>query len=325
MAKKRKAVANPARGFATISVPSKAKPPVANLEDAVLSKTDDKIPAVPEPRGGAGEKVEKEYTIPTEEEQEDFELQCLMEKQGPKVRKETQRIVGKAEAEKRTIRKICFPLNHEKIFRFNLTRHSSKQKPGEATEQHVELGEQILRLAREEDAQINQGGASGWRGEPVLVDGWIVQRALIAMGFPVKRVEEGLQALVGRSINPLGKEKGLELAIEETIEWLALNCAEEELPGFVETSGVGNGTRKGVYGPSGEFNFFYYFQLLIFPNIPNEGLPLIFLRRSTSRNTTFLRNVNSSYYIPPRGRYSPSVGQRPPPSPRIKPRGHCYI
>lgn len=252
MAKKRKPAANPARGFATTSVPSKAKPPAINLEDTVLSKTEVKTPVVPETKKGAGEKPEKEYTIPTEEEQEDFELQCLVEKQGPKVRKETQRIVNKAEAEKRTIRNICFPLNHEKIFRFNLTRYVSKHQPGEGAEQEIGLGEQILRLAREEDAQLDQGGGSVWRGEAVLVNGWIVQRALISMGFPIERVEEGLKALVARSTNPLGREKGLELAIEDTIEWLALHCREEELPGFVETSGAGNGSKKGDSGSSGK-------------------------------------------------------------------------
>lgn len=264
MVKKRKPAANPARGFATTSVPSKVKPPATtNLEDTVLSKTEAKTPVVSEPQKGTGGKIEKEYTVPTEEEQDNFELQCLVEKQGPKVRKETLRIVNKAEAEKRTIRNKCFPLNHEKIFRFNLTRYASKNKPGEVTEQEIGLGEQILRLAREEDAQLNQGGESVWRGDAVLVDGWIVQRALIAMGFPIKRVEEGLQALVAKSTNPLGKEKGLELAIEETIEWLALNCGEEELPAFVETTGTGNGTRKGDSGPSGKSDAL--FQLLASP------------------------------------------------------------
>lgn len=252
MGKKRKPAANPARGFATTSVPSKAKPPATDLEETARSKTEAKTPVVPETKKGTGKTPEKEYTIPTEEEQENFELQCLVEKQGPKVRKETQRIVNKAEAEKRTIRNICSPLNHEKIFRFNLTRYVSKHQSGEVAEQEVGLGEQILRLAREEDAQQNQGGGSVWRGEAVLVDGWIVQRALISMGFPIKRVEEGLKALVSRNTNPLGKEKGLELAIEDTIEWLALHCGEEELPGFVETSGIGNGTKKGDSAPSGK-------------------------------------------------------------------------
>lgn len=266
MAKKKKVAANPARGFATTSIPSKAKPPATNPEDAVPSKIEDKTSAILKPVERAAEKVEKEYTIPTEEEQEDFELQCLVEKHSPKVRKETQRIVNKSEAEKRTIRNICFPLKLEKIFQF---RYASKHKPGEVTEQEVGLGEQILRLARDEDAQLNQGGENIWKGETVLINGWIVQRALVAMGFPVKRVGEGLQALAGKSANPLGKEKGLELAIEETIEWLALNCGEEDLPVFVETSGTGSGARKGGPGPSGKFD---YSNFSFLSNIPNGNL-----------------------------------------------------
>lgn len=258
MAKKRKPAANPARGFATTSTPSKAKPPAATAEDPALSGAEDKAPTVSKTGQRAEGGADKEYTIPTEEEQEDFELQCLVEKQGPKVRKETQKIVNKAEAEKRTIRNICFPLKLEKIFRFNLTKYASKQKSEETMEQEIGLGEQILRLAREEYGQLNQGGGNKtWKGEAVLVNGWILQRALLAMGFPLKRVEEGLQILAGVSTNLLGREKGCELAMEEIIEWLALHCDEEELPGFVETFGIGNAARKGGdSGSSGKFDHY---------------------------------------------------------------------
>lgn len=253
MAKKRKVVANPARGFATTSTPSKAKPP-ASSTDETPSKVGAQVSIIPEASEGEGGKIEAEYTIPTEEEQEDFELQCLVEKHGPKVRKEAQRIVNRMEAEKRTIRNICFPLKLERILRFNLTRYASKQRP-EESEQEIGLGDQILRLAREEYAQHQVEKDNGWKGETVLVNGWVLHRVLIAMGFPLKRVEEGLRALAGMSTNMLDKEKGLESAIEEILDWLALYCDEDELPGFLGTIGTGNAEKKGGdLESSGEFH-----------------------------------------------------------------------
>lgn len=258
MAKKKKPAVNPARGFATTSTPSKVKPPTT-LEVVAPSKLEGEAPTASEPVKASGEKIENEYAIPTEEEQEDFELQLLVEKQGPKVRKETQKIVNKAIAEKRTIRNICSPLKLERIFKFNLARYASRQRSSEVVEQEVGLGDRILELARAESIQSSQGTSKVWKGEAVLINGWILQRALLAMGFPPKRVEEGLQVLAGTSGDPLSKEKGLELAMEEIIEWLALNCDEDELPVFAEDPGAGNGPRKGDYGLSGRTPMLFHF------------------------------------------------------------------
>ncbi|RPB17409.1 P-loop containing nucleoside triphosphate hydrolase protein [Morchella conica CCBAS932] len=253
--KKKKATTNTARGFATTSTPSKIKPSEPPVDDSVPSKTEDEVSGIPKPGSGSSNIDEKEYTIPTEEEQADFELQCFVEKNGPKVNKESQRIVSKTETEKRTIRNICFPLKLEKILRFNLTRYASKQKVEEDINQEVGLGEQILRLAREEQSKLypDQPKAFMRRGETLLVNGWILHKTLTAMGFPSRRVEEGLRALAGRSSNSLEKEKGLESAMEDILDWLALYCDEDELPGFLDASpGSGNVSKRGSSGESEE-------------------------------------------------------------------------
>jgi ATP-dependent RNA helicase DHX29 len=247
--KKKKSATNTARGFATTSTPSKVKPSEPPMDDSVPSKVEDvEVSGIPKPGSGSSNADEKEYTIPTEEEQADFELQRFVEKNGPKVYKESQRIVNKTETEKRTIRSICFPLKLEKIFRFNLTRYASKQKVEEDINQEVGLGEQILRLAREEQSQLypDEPKASMRRGETLLANGWILHKTLTAMGFPNGRVEEGLQTLAGRNNNSLDKEKGLDSAMEDILDWLALYCDEDELPGFLDASpGSGNVSKRG--------------------------------------------------------------------------------
>lgn len=248
--KKKKAAVNTARGFATTSTPSKIKPPEPPVqEDPVPSKApeDVEVPGV-KPGSGDANTGEEEYTVPTEEEQADFELQCFVEKNGLKVYRESQRIVKKTEAEKRTIRNICFPLKLEKILRFNLTRYASRQKVEELENQDVGLGEQILRLAREEQSQLypEEPKASAGRGETVLMNAWILHKTLTDMGFRPGRVEEGLQTLARRNNSPLDKDKGLDSAMEDTLDWLALYCDEDELPGFLDTTpGSGNVSKRG--------------------------------------------------------------------------------
>lgn len=286
--KKKKAATNTARGFATTSTPSKVKPSEPPVDDSVPSKAEDvEVSGIPKPGSGSSNTDEKEYTIPTEEEQADFELQCFIEKNSPKVNKESQRIVSKTETEKRTIRNIymCFPLKLEKILRFNLTRYASKQqKVEEDINQEIGLGEQILRLAREEQSKLypDEPKASMRRGETLLVNGWILYKTLTTMGFPSRRVEEGLRALAGRSNNSLDKEKGLESAMEDILDWLALYCDEDELPGFLDASpGSGNISKRGSSGKL---------------TVPQD-LDVMFLissRCNTSRDTTFFGSIYSS-------------------------------
>jgi len=184
MAKKK--VTNPARGFATTSIPSKPKVTV-------------RPPSPPPPPPPA---VEPAPPTDAWEPPVESELLDLVVKAGPKVRHEAARIVARSETEKRTLRGTCYPLLVERVLDFT----------PEGDEESV--GEKILRLAREEYA------ASGGRSEEAdLTVAWTVLRIMLGLGFERKAVENALKAVMTREGTA---KKDVEMLVGECLEWVAM-------------------------------------------------------------------------------------------------------
>ncbi|KAG0126671.1 hypothetical protein HOY82DRAFT_542403 [Tuber indicum] len=230
--KKNKVASNPARGFATTSVPSKTKTPAPVPEGPSEKEIDTVVASEPSEKGSG--KTGEIPGIPNEEEVEEHRLRALVDKLGQRARKETQRIVTRVEVEKRTIRSICYPLKVNKLLEFDFVRYNNQPRTTDGVKE-LGVGDQILALAKEEFIQMGRTNETECkRGEALLLNAWILQRAFVSMGFPKGRVEEGLQALADHGSTALDKEKGLDGALEEMFDWLALNCEEEELPGFYD-------------------------------------------------------------------------------------------
>jgi ATP-dependent RNA helicase DHX29 len=237
MGKKKKATAsNPARGFATTSLPSKFKPTT---------------PPPPEPDPLVPVTAQPEQTPtwqpPTEAELAESELLEIVTDHIPKVRRETQRITNKAETEKRTLRITCYPLRLDRVLG---VAHLASTVTGAGSNDKESLGEKILRLAREEYLQqlartTRRGDSTSKEDKCLLVTGWTLHKVLMALGFPRHRVEEGVKAILSRE----GAErKDVEALLEEVLEWIAMFCETEEMPKFLDTSAANatlNGAKKG--------------------------------------------------------------------------------
>ncbi|KAF8539692.1 hypothetical protein BDD12DRAFT_881949 [Trichophaea hybrida] len=188
MAKKKKAPpSNPLRGFSTTSIPSKPKAVVAESPPAPSP------PADPEPSPPPPES----WKPPVESE-----LADLVTKEGPKVRRESARIVAKSETDKRTLRGTCYPLRVERALSFTL----------EGKEETV--GGKILRLARTE----YEKGSRVRDGDCDLTTAWMVKRVLLGLGFEEKQVDRAIKGVMTR----LGGVKDVEALVEECLEWGAM-------------------------------------------------------------------------------------------------------
>lgn len=229
MAKKKKPTTNPARGFATISLPSKAKavePPPSSLLRPVAA-------AAMAPPSDASKLVPGHYEPPTAEEEEEAELQRVVEMQGARVRREAQRLANKAETEKRTLRSTCSPLRLGNVLAFQHARSTRQQADGAGEGGAELLGEEILRRAREEFAQQARCSPRVVGGPALLLPAWTLHRAFLALGFPEARLEEALRAVMGLAGSA---EKPAEVLMEDLLEWLAVHSSVAELPPFQDSA-----------------------------------------------------------------------------------------
>ncbi|TGZ77295.1 hypothetical protein EX30DRAFT_374736 [Ascodesmis nigricans] len=231
MAKKKKpAPSNPARGFATTSMPSKPKQTIP----VVPPKPPTPPPAAPE----------AEWQPPTAEEEAEREFRTIIEKNGPRVRREAQRIVVKAETEKRTLRTsaMYYPLKLDKVFGIESERASGNVEGAEET-----LGEKVLRMARKEyQAVAERFPVVREPGEALMTAAWTLHRVMIGLGLRSKVVEDAIKAVVGRQRKGTLETENL---LEEVLEWIMLFAESEDLPRFLDMSA---GTqKKGTPSASG--------------------------------------------------------------------------
>ncbi|KAL7274738.1 hypothetical protein RUND412_002346 [Rhizina undulata] len=233
--KKKKLAANPARGFATTSQPSKSKP--AETEEPEPTKPDETTTAP-----GVDVIDDKKHAeILTEEELEEQELQSAVGKHGAKVRKESQLITAKAETEKRTLRTVAYDLRADRLL---AARIPSPEVLGRG-EEEKRVQEYILELAKEEYAAgqrkiVEDVGKGAGNGEGALITAWTLHKALIAMGFEEEDVEKGIEAIMKFSCSGTTsvRDKSIETILDDILDWMAVHFEERRLPGFLE-SGAG--------------------------------------------------------------------------------------
>ncbi|GLB10832.1 hypothetical protein AtubIFM57258_007244 [Aspergillus tubingensis] len=234
--KKKKPASNPARGFATVSVPSKPKPtesstPVSTADSKSVSESDRPTPVEGKQQPAVESKSEaapslQNYT-PEELEKhlEEAELQLLVEKYASKCRSDAARQVTKLETERRVFRQQAVSINLMEWL-------------------PTEVLQNIMHLVETEERELSPlpGRDSGGQKKTVSEEElymrlWTLKETLLKLGFPEEKVNEALKhMLLYFSGNFATSNREVVCNLDEALDWLALHCTPKELPSYMQTN-----------------------------------------------------------------------------------------
>ena len=223
--KKKKALNNPGRGYATTSTPSKAKP----QEQAATSEENTELTASDQSLRGQlhaseSEKPERElHELSPEElelQLEESDLQLLAEKHGEKSRKDAAHQASRSNTEKRHLRSQA-----EKLILHPWLP--------------VDLVNLILSYVENQhyDGKISMTAshASNIPEDEMVIRVWTVEQTLIRMGFSSDQARDASRNLVKREFSgspaaAAGKESIW--GLNECLNWLAMTCDASHLPQY---------------------------------------------------------------------------------------------
>ncbi|PVI01751.1 ATP-dependent RNA helicase A [Periconia macrospinosa] len=213
--KKKKPAGNPARGFATTSIASKPKPekqPHAEEENPPTkdSQVEAEPPVVP---------ASKSEPVPTkpdptpeelEAQLERDELQLLVEKIAPKVRRESQRQVSKCQTDRRLLRSQAENMTVHDWLPNDIVDTIISLAQTESNDSNRRQGQQsLLKVLSEEDA---------------LTKLWMLDLILRDLHFLPEHTEAVLRWLCA---NAASVDKSASVwGLQEALEWLALDHCE---------------------------------------------------------------------------------------------------
>ncbi|OCT55019.1 putative helicase [Cladophialophora carrionii] len=230
--KKKKPAANPARGFATTSLPSKSKV-IAEPDDA--SVADDRqsraaggtapVHVGEDPGTTDGKQptdgVQIQDMTPEELEAhlENSELESMLDKYCPKVLADARRQVARLETERRQLR-----LQTQKLSTYNWLS--------------AEVIHELFEMASEDEHGTSAAGRVKLHEideEKLVVDLWTLERVLRSLNFP--KVPEAMVyiaelALSNRVTSLIDSVPGL----AEALQWYAGNTQSDELTNYEQTS-----------------------------------------------------------------------------------------
>jgi ATP-dependent RNA helicase DHX29 len=236
--KAKKPAANPARGFATTSVASKARvdPAEAPGDETPAGKpnnsdgapptndADANAPQTATSNGNtkaAGTAPEKQLSPEEFERQlEESALQILVEKYAQKVRKDAQRQKTRLETDRRLLRGAAEPLNTKKWLPQELMDHilGLIQAEGRFAASSVSSEGATSRLPPEED---------------LIIRLWTLQETLEHAGFPEDRIQPALKFVLDIAPNiPYNSRSESIWGLEEVLDWFARECSREDLPDY---------------------------------------------------------------------------------------------
>lgn len=227
--KKTKAPANPARGYATTSVISKARVEPAETAPAPSKKgpeaTKSTAPITESPIGAEqpANTAEKQKELTPEEleaQLEEDELQLLVEKYAQKVKRDAQRQKQRLEIDRRVLRGSSEPIN------------AKKWLPTELTDYVLHLIQAEGRFAASSTTSEGVSGGKMLSEEDLTIKLWTLELTLRASGFPEERVQGALQFVLHMSTNVTGVVKDAIWGLDEALDWLARECLVEELPEY---------------------------------------------------------------------------------------------
>lgn len=216
--KKKKPAGNPARGFATTSIASKPKPEKqADVKNEPVLPEKDSDPVVePSPQvqtssEPAPQKVEVEQTPEELEAQlERDELQLLVEKHAPKVRRESRRQATKLHTDRRVLRAASESITTHDWLSGEIADTIISLAQAESKDSNRRQGQQsLLKVLSEDDA---------------LSKLWLLDLTLREMGFSSSHIEPVLRWLCANAATVDGTASVW--GLQEALEWLALDQCE---------------------------------------------------------------------------------------------------
>ncbi|OJD14931.1 hypothetical protein AJ78_04770 [Emergomyces pasteurianus Ep9510] len=226
--KKKKPASNPARGFTTVSVPSKLKPsesasssPSANVSTEPPAGSQPAIELPSTAPVGAQPQLELQQLSPDELQKhlEDTELQLLVEKHGAKCKNDASRQVLKLETEKRVLRNQALYLN--------VTDWLSPEIMNEIIEtEKLEIKKSSEQISRPETEESQMHTA----GEPLSVKLWTLRQTLLGLDFAQQDVDEVLKTTVQLYFNDPTATKDIVWGLDQSLEWLGMNWEGKDLP-----------------------------------------------------------------------------------------------
>ena len=227
--KKKKPAANPARGFATVSVPSKPKAPepteTSSAEGPKAEPQRQSIEGEQQQTKNDGEEEKKPQTqhqySPEEIERhlEESELQLLVEKYGAKCKNDAARQVAKLETDRRVMRQQAVSLN------------VSEWISSEMLTQILQLAEsEEMELGRQLSGREANGVKRSTSQEELCVKVWTLQETLLKLGFPEEKIEDSLKYLLAYCA--AGSSRDMVWNLDEALDWLAIHCSADGLPSY---------------------------------------------------------------------------------------------
>lgn len=226
--KKKKPIANPARGFATTSVASKPKSEkVTELEPvSVITQEDSTVTSsvAADTPVITVSKVERELheLSPDELEKrlEESELQLIVEKHGAKSQREALRSVSKLQTDCRLMRAQAQSISTRQLI--------SK----EAVERALELAAEDITVVTPPTSEHQSRRVSSEEDATIRI--WVLQLALFALGFSEGTVENALKYVLRY---PPAESSTITWGLDECFDWLALNVEEHDLPEYDSQTG----------------------------------------------------------------------------------------
>jgi ATP-dependent RNA helicase DHX29 len=237
--KKKKPASNPARGFATVSVPSKPKPE-SPAETPPTTAGDSKATPQNEPQASraearpagetrsdaprAGPSLQSYSPEELERHLEEAELQILVDKYATKCKSDAVRQATKLETERRVFRQQSVSLS---LLEWLPT----------------EIQDRILELAgtEEHDYLVSSArsiGAKQANSEEELYGKlWTLKETLLKLGFSAERTEEALKHVLSYFAGtPASASREVAWNLDEALEWLAMHSDKNDLPPYTQTT-----------------------------------------------------------------------------------------
>lgn len=236
--KKKKAASNPARGFTTVSIPSKPKatespdapsaaPNVQSESPSVAGKSsqpDTKQQDTPASQDASGPALENFSPAELERHLEEAELQSIIDKYASKCKNDASRQAVKLETERRVLRPQATTL----ALRDWLP---------------TEILDQILDMARKQAETLDfapRRDPGGLRklpsDEEVCVKLWTLKQTLLKLDIVESKLDGALRhALLHFPSAAASASRDTVWSLDETLEWLAMYCTSDELPAYANS------------------------------------------------------------------------------------------
>ncbi|EPQ63200.1 Bgt-1374 [Blumeria graminis f. sp. tritici] len=222
--KKKKIASNPARGFTTVSIASKPKAEAPELE-TLSSPSKELVQAHTSGAektaiGELAPNIESEKTIGAEEfekQLEESELQLIVEKYAQKSRKDVQRQRARLETDRRVLR------SQSEAF------HNKQWLPKEVVEEILDLLKAEKRISGQGDKVISNKQPTD---EDLTIRLWKLQQVLAEAGFSEKNTFSALHYVLENSDKIGIGSRDIVWGLDESLDWLCLECPRDELPEY---------------------------------------------------------------------------------------------